>query len=72
MQSDHGMLDTQSPELIRDWQPPGVPADVDDLMRTAAWNAITTIPFLGIRDTNTDGIGETIQSGKTKPLAQPV
>ncbi len=54
----YGMLYQRSPQLIEGFLPPGVSKEVDPLLRVAAWNAIKTSPYSGIRDENADGIGD--------------
>ncbi len=51
----YGMIYRQSPELIGDFQPEGVPVELDVTFREVAWKAITESPFSGIRDEDRDG-----------------
>ncbi len=48
----YGMLYKKSPELIADFHPKGIDRKEDQLMRQAAWHAITHHPLTGLTDKN--------------------
>ena len=54
----YGMLYRQSPERISNYKPAGIDPTVDQLMRKAAWNAITHSPFSGITDKDGKGMAD--------------
>lgn len=54
----YGMLYRQSPELIADYTPEGIPAEFDQHMREVAWRAIVESPFAGIDDADQDGLAD--------------
>ncbi len=57
----YGMLYKKSPELILDFHPKDVDPKVDQLMRAAAWHAITQSPFSGLTDRNGNGLADQIE-----------
>jgi hypothetical protein len=54
----YGALYRKSPQLIEGFHPPGVPSEVDEVLREAAWKAVINSPYSGVKDRNRNGLAD--------------
>ena len=61
----YGTLYKKSPALLAGFHAAGVDPKVDQLLREAAWKAITQSPFSGVADKNGNGMADETEKGGT-------